>query len=53
MRKALNEKLSDELKKSFHQFDNGLSELTAIIEREAFVKGGRFGVRFIMEALQK
>ncbi len=51
--KLLNEKLSDELKKSFHQFDDGISRVTAIVERDAFVKGVRVGVRFIMEALQK
>lgn len=51
--KLLNEKLPDELKKSFHQFDDGISKVTAIAEREAFVKGVRVGVRFIMDALQK
>ena len=46
----LDANLSDEQKQKFHDFDNGLSEVTAINEREAFVRGVRFAVRFILES---
>ncbi len=47
----LDENLSEDLKRKFHEFDNGLSEVTAINERESFVRGVRFAVRLILEAL--
>ena len=49
--RLLDENLSEELKQIFHEFDNGLSEVTAINERESFVRGVRFAVGLLLEAL--
>ena len=49
--RLLDENLSEELKQIFHEFDNGLSEVAAINERESFVRGVRFAVRLLLEAL--
>lgn len=47
----LEENLSEEQKQRFREFDNGLCEVTAISERESFVRGVRFAVRLLLEAL--
>ncbi len=48
---VLRAKADEEGKRSFEQYEEGVFELSALFEKEAFLKGVRFAAQFLVAAL--
>lgn len=48
---ALHTKLNEEQKSAFEKYDNALSTVNRISEKNAFIKGFQFATKFLIEAL--